>query len=325
VTNSANTISYQPNSEIRLIPNVANIVDSVKPSVVSISVDTVSQGPFFSFKDEGSGTGFIIHEDGYIVTNFHVVFGAHNIEVALSDGRTFAAQIVGLDKLTDIAVIKIGADNLPIIFLDNSDKLRTGDWAITIGNALALKGGPSVTFGIISGLGRTIRTSGGDLYDMIQTDAAINQGNSGGPLLNLEGKVIGINTAVHSQAQGIGFAVSSNIARPIIKNLIDKGKVDRPLIGLNGITSSSAIAFRYDLGTAEGVLVTYIQKDGPADNAGIKIMDVITGINGTKITDMSEFLSILWRYKAGDKIDVEYISDHNLNTGFVTLTERSDP
>ena len=326
-TNSVTAVNIQNDTSaaVKSLPDIADIVETAKPSVVSISVEMLSKGPFFSFKDEGSGTGFIVREDGYIVTNFHVVYGSQNIEVALSDGRTYSAKIVGLDRLTDIAVIKIGADNLPVIFLDDSDRLRTGDWVITVGNALALKGGPSVTFGIISGLGRTIRTSGGDLYDMIQTDAAINQGNSGGPLLNLDGKVIGINTAVHSQAQGIGFAVSSNIAQPIIESLTNKGKVERPLIGLSGVTSSSAIAFRYDLGISEGVLVTYVQEDGPADKAGIKVMDVITGIDGIRIKDMAEFLSILWSYKAGDTVAVEYISSRSPNTSLVTLTKRTDP
>ena len=323
--NATNTQIDTSTPAVQSLPDIADIVEIAKPSVVSISVEMISKGPFFSFKDEGSGTGFIVREDGYIVTNFHVVYGSQNIEVALSDGRTYSAKIVGLDRLTDIAVIKIGANNLPVIFLADSDRLRTGDWVITVGNALALKGGPSVTFGIVSGLGRTIRTSGGDLYDMIQTDAAINQGNSGGPLLNLEGKVIGINTAVHSQAQGIGFAVSSNIAQPIIESLTNKGKVERPLIGLSGVTSSSAIAFRYDLGTSEGILVTYVQEGGPADKAGIKVMDVITGMDGIIIKDMAEFLSILWSYKAGDTVAVEYISKRIPDTSLVTLTERTDP
>ena len=173
----------------------------------------MSKGLFQNHSDEGSGTGIIIGSNGYIVTNYHVIQNAKDIEVALWDGTSYSAELVGSDILTDLAIVKIGAINLPTIEFGNSEKLRPGDWVFTIGNALAVKGGPSVTLGIVSGLGRTIRTERGDLYDMIQTDAAINKGNSGGPLLNLDGKVVGINTAVYRSAQGIGFAVSSSVSQ----------------------------------------------------------------------------------------------------------------
>ena len=203
---------------------LADLVENVQKSVVSISVDIVSRGRFF-FADEGSGTGIIISNDGYIVTNYHVIQNTSDIEVSLSDGGNYSAEIVGLDVLTDLAVIKIEADNLSTIKFGESSALRPGDWVFTIGNALGLRGGPSVTFGVISGVGRTVQTERGDLYDMIQHDAAINQGNSGGPLVSAKGEVIGINTAVYSGAQGIGFAVSSSVAQPIIHSLIKDGKV----------------------------------------------------------------------------------------------------
>ena len=154
---------------------LADLVENVQQSVVSISVDIVSRGRFFDFTDEGSGTGIIISNDGYIVTNYHVIQNTSDIEVSLSDGRNYSAEIVGLDVLTDLAVIKIEADNLSTIKFGESRALRPGDWVFTIGNALGLRGGPSVTFGIISGVGRTVQTERGDLYDMIQTDAAIDR------------------------------------------------------------------------------------------------------------------------------------------------------
>ena len=288
---------------------LADLVENVQQSVVSISVDIVSKGRFFDFTDEGSGTGIIISNDGYIVTNYHVIQNTSDIEVSLSDGRNYSAEIVGLDVLTDLAVIKIEADNLSTIKFGESGVLRPGDWVFTIGNALGLRGGPSVTFGIISGVGRTVQTERGDLYDMIQTDAAINQGNSGGPLVNHEGEVIGINTAVYSGAQGIGFSVSSSVAQPVINSLIKKGKVTRPLIGLRGINTTNTISKRYDLGVSEGIFVTHISSNGPADNGKLKVGDVITAINGTSTPTMSEFLPLLWGYDVGDTVTVTYISE----------------
>jgi serine protease Do len=288
---------------------LADLVENVQQSVVSISVDIVSRGRFFDFTDEGSGTGIIISNDGYIVTNYHVIQNTSDIEVSISDGRNYSAEIVGLDVLTDLAVIKIEADNLSTIKFGESRALRPGDWVFTIGNALGLRGGPSVTFGIISGVGRTVQTERGDLYDMIQTDAAINQGNSGGPLVNDEGEVIGINTAVYSGAQGIGFSVSSSVAQPVINSLIKEGKVTRPLIGLRGMNTTSTISKRYDLGVAEGIFVTQISPNGPADNGKLKVGDVITAINGTPTPTMSEFLPLLWGYDVGDVVTVTYISE----------------
>ena len=287
---------------------LADLVENVQKSVVSISVNIVSRGRFF-FADEGSGTGIIISNDGYIVTNYHVIQNTSDIEVSLSDGRNYSAEIVGLDVLTDLAVIKIEADNLSTIKFGESRALRPGDWVFTIGNALGLRGGPSVTFGIISGVGRTVQTERGDLYDMIQTDAAINQGNSGGPLVSDEGEVIGINTAVYSGAQGIGFSVSSSVAQPVINSLIKEGKVTRPLIGLRGMNTTSTISKRYDLGVAEGIFVTQISPNGPADNGKLKVGDVITAINGTPTPTMSEFLPLLWGYDVGDIVTVTYISE----------------
>jgi len=302
--------------------SLADLVEGVQLSVVSISVDIISRGRFFDFTDEGSGTGMIISNDGYIVTNYHVVQNASDIKVSLSDGRNYSAEIVGLDVLTDLAVIKIKATDLSTIKFGHSNLLRAGDWVFTIGNALGLKGGPSVTFGIVSGVDRTVQTERGDLYDMIQTDAAINQGNSGGPLVNDKGEVIGINTAVYSGAQGIGFSVSSTVAQPVIDSLIQDGKVTRPLIGLRGINATNTISNRYDLGVSEGVFVTHISSNGPADKGNLKVGDVITAIDGIATPTMSEFLPLLWSYDVGNMITVTYISEKSPFITEVTLDER---
>lgn len=308
-----------------ILPTIADIVRAVEPAVVSISVDILSRGIFYDFTDEGSGTGMIVRSDGYIVTNYHVIQGSKDIEVGLFDGNHYSAEIVGLDLLSDLAVIKIGANQLPTVAFRETDDIRTGDWVATIGNALGLKGGPTVTLGIISGLGRTIRTERGDLYNMIQTDAAINKGNSGGPLIDMDGEVIGINTAVYGGAQGVGFAVSSGVAKPIINSLIENGKVIRPLIGLSGMTNTPELSDRFGLGTSKGILITQIAPEKPAYNAGLIAGDVITALNDQQTDDMADFLTILWSYTVGETVKVDYISDQRPQSTSVTLMERPSP
>ena len=304
------------------IGSVADLVSKVQPSVVSISVDIVSRSFLYNYTNEGSGTGMIISADGHIVTNYHVIRDASDIEVNLLDGRTFPAQIVGKDSLTDLAILKISVETLPAIVFGDSTVLRPGDQVVTIGNALNLKGGPSVTMGIISGLGRTVETDRGDLYDMIQTDAAINRGNSGGPLLDMKGHVIGINTAVYGGAQGMGFAISSSVAQPIFKNLIENGKVVRPLIGLRGTDVTPTLSNRYDLGVTEGVLVTFTSEDGPAYQSGLRPGAVIMSINGNETRDMADFLTTLWSHKVGEKVKIDYIFEKSPRVTEVTLIER---
>ena len=216
------------------LPAIADLVEGVEPSVASISVESVNRGMFFDFTDEGAGSGIVVRSDGYVVTNYHVIQDVVGIKVDMPDGHTYDADIVGWDIVTDLAVLKVEAEkDLPVISWGESDELRVGDWVVAVGNALALKGGPTVTMGIISAKGRTVRTDRGALYDMIQTDAAINDGNSGGPLMNMNGEVVGISTAMLRQARGIGFAISSETALPIIDSLIEHGRVVRPLMGLN--------------------------------------------------------------------------------------------
>ena len=321
-TISENEISNESTSSDVILPSLRGVISDTEAAVVSISVDFLSRGIFYDYSNEGSGTGFIIRSDGYIVTNNHVIENATEIEVTLQDGSIYPAQIIGLDPLSDLAVIKINATDLSAASFGNSDALQPGDWVVTIGNALALKGGPSVTLGIISGLERSISTENGNLFDLIQTDAAINKGNSGGPLITLDGQVVGINTAVLSGAQGIGFAVSSNVADPIIKSLIEAGKVIRPLIGLRGADITPAIFERYELPLKEGVIISKIEANGPADKAGLKEMDIITALNDIPTPDMSKFLMELWSNNPGDTIKVSYHSNGTYQETKVILIER---
>ena len=309
-------------SAIGMLPSVSELVSKVEPAVASIAVESISRGLFFDFTDEGAGSGMVVRPDGYIVTNFHVIQNANDIRVNLPSGETYDAIVVGRDKLTDLAIIKIDAQDLRTVTFGNSDALRVGDWVVALGNVLALKGGPTVTLGIVSAKGRTTTTERGNLYDLIQTDAAINDGNSGGPLVNLDGEVVGINTAIIRQARGIGFAVSSSVATPIIDSLIEHGRVVRPLIGLVGADVTPARANQLNLSVTEGVIVTRLSRNGPAYLGGIRVGDIVTKIDEIPTPDMARFLSLLWTYDVSDVVTVEYVSDHETLLAQVELLER---
>ena len=311
-----------PNAVLNSLASLSQLVGKVKPAVASISVESETRGLFFDFTDEGAGSGVVVRPNGYIVTNFHVIQSATEIKVNLPSGESYDAQVVGRDRVTDLAIIKIDAEDLSTVTFGDSDKLQVGDWLVAMGNALALRGGPTVTLGIVSARGRTVITDRGPLYDMIQTDAAINDGNSGGPLVNLDGEVVGINTAILRDVQGIGFAISSTVASPIIDSLIEHGRVVRPLIGLTGIDVTPAGANRLNLTVTEGIIVTRMSRDGPAFNAGIRVGDVIVKIDGIPTPDIPSFLTLLWTYEVGDTVQVEYVSNNETFTTTVELVER---
>jgi serine protease Do len=277
---------------------------------------------FFDFTNEGAGSGMVVRPDGYVLTNYHVIQNATEIEVGLPGGQTYKGRVLGWDSLTDLAIVKIDAEGLPTVTFGDSDELKVGDWVIAMGNALSLKGGPTVTLGIVSARGRTIETERGTLYDLLQTDAAINDGNSGGPLVNLDGEVVGINTAILRDAQGIGFAISSASAGPIIESLIDHGRVVRPLIGLSGMDVNPAVVNSLGLNVKDGIVVTRMSRDGPAALAGIVVGDVIISMDGIPTPDMAAFLTLLWTYDVSDEVVVEYISEGQLLVTTVTLVER---
>ena len=306
------------------LPSIADLVDSVEGVVASISVESVNRGLFFEFTDEGAGTGIIISSDGYIVTNYHVIHDVIAVRVDLPNGDSYDARIAGWDVVTDLAVLKIEPESdLPAVEWGNSDSMRVGDWVVALGNALSLKGGPTVTLGIISALGRTVPTERGPLYDMIQTDAAINKGNSGGPIISLDGRVIGISTAMLSQAQGIGFAVSSETALPVIESLIEHGKVVRPSMDVSVEDVTPAIANRMGLNVQEGVIITRLKQRGAAFNAGLQVGDVITSLDGIPTKGVSEFLTLLWSYQVGDLVEVNYNRSNKLFEAAVELAERA--
>ena len=308
---------------LNLGPNsISEIVKMVTPWVVTISTETEVRGFFSNFDEGGAGSGFIVRNDGYIVTNWHVVENADDIKVHLPDGQSYDAKIAGRDPVTDIAVLKIPAMNLPSADIVETKNTNVGDWVMTIGNALALKGGPTVTLGIVSGLGRSINTKRGQFYGLIQTDAAVNVGNSGGPMVNMKGEVIGINQATLRQAEGISFAASITVAGPVIKSLIENGVVIRPRIGLIGRDMTSTLSTRYGIGVSEGVIITNISRSGPAFTAGLEIGDVITKIDAIPTTDLAEFLTTLWSYEVNAQITVEFVRGIETKTAVIKLAKR---
>jgi S1-C subfamily serine protease len=289
----------------------------VRPGVVQITNQqlTFNQLSQQTLVPSGVGSGVIIDKAGHILTNNHVVAGAQSILVSLTDGRSLSAKIVGADPRSDLAVVQVQGSNLPVIPLGDSSRLVVGEWVVAIGNALALPGGPTVTAGVVSALGRTVQepadsngNAGPFLFDVIQTDAPINPGNSGGPLVNLQGEVIGINTLAVVQAEpgvpasAVGFAIAINTAKPIADTLISTGHVTYAYLGIATFANSPSVAARFGLPDKPGMIVTQLDPNGPAAKAGVKVGDVITAANNQPLTDESELYRVLQGHKPGDTI-----------------------
>ncbi len=317
---------------------VTEVVQKVGPAVVRINASrtvqtrlpSVFNDPYFrqffgnrlpqmpdTKVERGTGSGFIISADGVILTNSHVIDGADKVTVTLTDGRTLPGEVIGTDPITDMAVVKIAAQNLPTVVLGNSEQLQIGEWAIAIGNPLGLDN--TVTTGIISATGRNSSQIGvGDKrVDFIQTDAAINPGNSGGPLLNARGEVIGINTAIIRNAQGLGFAIPVNTARDIAEQLIAKGRVDHAYLGIQmtsltpEIKQQLKLERNLNLDGAEGVLIVGIVPNSPAARSGLRAGDVITAIDRQKISTASEVQKAVERTPVGEQLSLQLIRQGN--------------
>ncbi|MFA5375259.1 MAG: trypsin-like peptidase domain-containing protein [Dehalococcoidia bacterium] len=308
------------------LPSITEVVDQVNPAVVSIVVGTVSYNWFMqAVPSEAAGSGVIIDTEGYIITNNHVVEDANSITVSLTDGRSFDATLVGTDPSTDLAVIKIAGSDLPTASFGNSSALRVGDWVVAIGNALALEGGPTVTVGVVSAMGRTIEVdSETTLYNLIQTDAAINPGNSGGPLINLDGEVIGINTAKISsnEVSGVGFAISANSALPIVDELITKGYISRPYMGVSLVTVTPTIVRSYDLRVDKGAMIYYMNPGTPASDAGLRPGDVITVFDDIEVETAEDVILAIRNHSVGDTVQIKFYRGSSLLIVSVTLIEK---
>jgi serine protease Do len=282
---------------------LVNAVEKIGKSVVNIASVRMLQDQLFRvFPVEGVGSGVVIDEKGYILTNNHVIDDAERLKVTLADGRVLRGRVVGNDEMTDLAVIKVEAEQpLPAAELGNSDDLKAGQIVMAIGNPFGLNGGPAVTAGIVSSLNRSIQARSGVL-ELIQTDAAINPGNSGGPLVNTKGEVVAINTANMPYAQGIGFAVPVNTAKSILKELIEKGRVTRPWIGVASMKVTPQLARYYGLPASEGALIAKVEPYSPADDAGLRKGDIIEGIDGSRVEDPSQIASHVRKKHVNDQL-----------------------
>jgi serine protease Do len=286
---------------------VARAAERVTPSVVGIG----NYGLVYDLwgrsqlQERATGSGVIISSEGYIVTNYHVIENARELSVSLGSGEELPAEVVGADPPTDLAVIKVNKKDLPAAEFADSDNLKAGEPAIAIGNPLGLSFQQSVTKGVVSARERSI-TIQGQKFTFIQTDAAINDGNSGGALVNINGRVIGINTAKIkiSGVEGMGFAIPSNTVRQITAELVKKGRVERPWLGVTISTLTPLEAQRLQLGVDYGVLVNEVVAGSPASQAGIKPLDVIVALEGKKVNDSAALQDALYQFKIGQKIKV---------------------
>ena len=305
------------------LPSVAEVVAMVRPAVVSIATVGTRADYFGTRPRVGGGTGFIVTQEGHVVTNYHVIEGSERVRIATDDGRTLEAELVGHDPRTDLAVLKIKEDGpFPTVTFADPDAVAVGDWVIAIGNALGLPGGPTVTVGVVGALERTLRVGQSYFGDLIQTDAAINDGNSGGPLVSMRGEVVGVNTIVVSSAQGIGFSVGSFTAVPVVRSIINSGRVVWPWLGVSVEDVSSTLALEMDLPGQGGIVLAYIWPDSPADEANLRDGDVVVAMNGNPVADVRDLQRLLReQFHVDQQVLVELIRDGKRLEAPVTLGE----
>jgi serine protease Do len=303
-------------------------VEKVYPSVVAISTRVETLDIFLTPRtQEGAGSGWIIDKNGIIVTNYHVVEGAKKVTIELSDGRLFEAapkDVYG-DPLTDLAVIKINVANLPAASIGDSTKLRVGDWLVAIGNPLGQ--GLRAKEGTVSGLRVSLPADGQTLSDLIETSAAINPGNSGGPLVNMKGEVIGITSAKIAAVgvEGMGYAISTKTAMPIIEQLIRQGYVTRPWLGVTLYTVDQYVATVNRLSVNKGVVVVYVKAGSPADQAGLRKLDVITRFKDKEVITADELIDAIHDSKVGEEVKISFVRGTETTTTYARLIQSPPP
>lgn len=310
------------------LPSIADVVEEVYPSVVAINTETMALDIFLTpRKQSGAGSGWIVDKDGIIVTNNHVVEGAEKVTIELSDGRLFETDpnnVYG-DPLTDVAVIKINAPNLPAASVGDSTQLRVGDWVVAIGNPLGQ--GLRAKEGTVSGLRVSLPADGQTLNDLIETSAAINPGNSGGPLVNMKGEVIGITSAKISAVgvEGMGYAISTKTAMPIIEQLIKQGFVTRPWLGLTLYTVDQYVAMANRLSVDKGAVITFVKPGSPADKAGLRQLDVIIRFNDKEVTTADELIDAIHDSKVGEEVKITFVRGKETKTIYARLIQSPPP
>lgn len=302
---------------------VTDAVEKVIPSVVNISEVKLMRDAYLHVHPvPGVGSGFVIHDDGCILTNAHVVLGSQEIKVTLEDGRIFPAELRGIDTIMDLAVVKIEASGLPVPEMANNSALKIGQMAIAIGSPLGLVGGPTVTAGVISALNRSIQTEVTFMEGLIQTDAAINPGNSGGPLINSRGIVIGVNSAIIPYAQGIGFAIPIERALWIAEQLREHGEIVRPWISMNAVDVNPKLVAYYNLPVDKGVLVTNVVPGSEADRSGLGRGDILVRMDDVDINNVRDLVKVINKHKVGDSVPL-IIFRENQKATLETVLEKA--
>lgn len=314
-------LTFNPN---KLFTNAAKLILPAVVSIQSTQVFKFIPEDHPEFFHPGSGSGIIISSDGYILTNFHVINEARDLHIVLYDNREFPAEYVGGDPTTDIAVLKIEAEDLPVAYMGNSDEIEIGEWVLAVGNPLNFSS--TITAGIISAVGRDINIIDEEyrIENFIQTDAVINPGNSGGALVNLNGELIGINTAIATKTgfnQGYGFAIPSNLAKKVSNDIVKYGYVKRGLLGINIGQVNSSTARAMGLSKPKGVLIQGVRKDFPAEKAGLKQGDIILSVNGEEVNAPNELQMKIARNHPGTKVNLNVWRDGHENKFEVILAE----
>jgi len=315
--------TFPPESEPAVhLPDFRPVVAEVIPSVVSVTTETVVSSFFGQSTEYVAGSGILIDDKGYIVTNNHVVEDAQSVYVELADGGTFPANVVGTDSLSDLAVIKIDATDLPYACWGDSSSLSLGEWVLAIGNALGE--GIITTEGIVSRLNVSVDVEGNTLYGLIQTTAAINPGNSGGPLVNMSGEVIGITSVkiVASEVEGMGFAISSDEAKPIIQDLIHDGHVTYPWLGVGLYTVDSSLAAAMNLSVDRGALIVTVIANSPADTAGLREDDIIIHFGGQEIGNVADLVRAIRASEIGEEVEIVFVRGEDTERTSARLVER---
>ncbi len=284
---------------------VTDAVDKVSESLVTINSMRLERRIYGLVPSEGQGSGIVLERNGLIITNNHVIDGATRVQVNLKDGRALVGEVVGSDQQTDVAVVKVDAEDLPAADLGDSERLKVGQFVLAIGNALGLPGGPTVSMGVLSAIGRPLPGSDFIFEGLLQTDAAVNPGNSGGPLADLEGKVVGINTAMVPYAQGVGFAIPINTVKRIAAEILGKGRVSRPWIGIAGVDLNQQLARRYGMTAESGFLVAELVPGSPSHIAGLRAGDVIAAAGGVTVKHTKDLLFALSKVSDGDTLELD--------------------
>ena len=293
------------------------VVEEVVPSVVSVSTTRLARTQLSRVVPvKGQGSGVILTDTGFIVTNAHVIEGARDVDVTLHDGRNFKAVVVGASKVRDLAILKIDAVGLNPIEMGDSENLKVGQFAIAVGNPLGL--GSTVTFGMVSAVDRTIQSQRTFLEGLIQTSAQINPGNSGGALVDSEGNLIGVPTAMIPWSQGIGFAIAVNTLKGVFDELVETGTVQTPWMGIVGVTLNKGIASHYNLQVEKGALLVEVPR-GPSKSMGLEPGDVIIAIDDEDISGMEELRKIIMRSRVGTKLRVRFQRGDDIFEVYVTL------